>query len=405
MSKLWFLLFALCVAGIKLPEPICNIVDYGAVGDEKTMNTKAIQKAIDTCRSKHEGRVTVLVPEGIYLTGSIVLYSDMTLLLQDCVIKGSTNPKDYPIVGPIPSYSPSRTRMSLIYGENLTNLRIQGNGVIDGQGPYFWRKHRGSPEVMQFRNLRKGSFTGFQMKDSPGWTFRLIYSTDIVIDGLTINAPEDSPCTDAIDIDSTSNVLIQNCLISTGDDVVAIKSGRNAPGRLVNIPSENITVQDCTFSHSHGIAIGSEMSGSVRNVHVRRCRYTNAQRGIRVKTDWGRGGVVENVLFEDIEIDAVGTVIEVDMAYNHAPHTNRTEDIPHFRNIWFRNIRGEANLRAGYFYCLKEAPCEVFLENVDIKAILGWDCEHAKGTATNVHPHLRCLDPMPPPPPPHPTLA
>jgi len=224
--------------------------------------------------------------------------------------------------------------------------------------------------------------------NSPFWTVHPYSSNNVVITDIVVNNPPDSPNTDGIDPDSCSNVYIANSHISDGDDCIAIKSGIDYCGRMYNKSSENILIENCVFGYGHGISIGSEMSGGVRNVTIRNCIANNTQNGARVKTQRGRGGIVEDIVFENITLfNLQDDGIVINMFYSNLPPTNATAT-PIFRNIAIKNYSGTVKA-AGDFECLPESPCtEIVLENVNLKSSNGFTCENVNGTTTNVSPKV-----------------
>ncbi|KAK2395704.1 putative polygalacturonase [Trifolium repens] len=239
----------------KLKNPIKHtafLTDFGAVGDGKTSNTKAFEYAIrNLSQYANDGGALLVVPPGKWLTGSCNLTSHFTLFLQNhAVILGSQDESEWPSFPVLPSYgkgrdAPNGRFSSLIFGTNLTDVVITTfNGTIDGQGSYWWNK-----------------FHKDELKLTRPYLIEII---DIIIQGLNIIAPIDSPNTDGIDPDSCSNVKIEDCQIISGDDCVAIKSGWDNYGIQFGMPSQHIVIRrlKCISPDSAMIALGSEMSGS-----------------------------------------------------------------------------------------------------------------------------------------------
>jgi polygalacturonase len=193
----------------------------------------------------------------------------------------------------------------------------------------------------------------------------------VLIEGVTILAPEGAANTDAIDPSVSRRVKITRCLIDVGDDNVAIKSGRKMPGR--EFACEDITVTDCVFKHGHGMSIGSETRGGVRNVTVRRCQFEGTENGIRIKSSRGRGGLVENVVYEDLTMKDVAGAITITEYYPKIPATDTaqpvTEETPRYQNIRIANVTGTSTKSAGVIVGLPESRLRnVTLENVQISA-------------------------------------
>ncbi|WP_281232903.1 glycoside hydrolase family 28 protein [Flavobacterium gelatinilyticum] len=392
-----------------------NINDFGAVADAKTLNTAAFEKAIKTCSENGGGKV--VVPNGKYLTGAIHLENNVNLHLEDnAEILFSLNPKDYPIVHTswegteLMNYSP------LIYAKNKKNVAITGKGTLNGQADstnwwiwcgakmYGWTKGTPSQNDPQNREvlvdmaekgvpvserifgdgryLRPNFIEFFEcntvlVKDitvinAPFWILHPIKTNNMIIDGVTVNSH--GPNNDGCDPEYSQNIIIKNCTFNTGDDCIAIKSGRDGDGRRVAIPSKNIIVQNCKMIDGHGgVVIGSEISAGVNNVFVENCVMDspNLDRAIRIKTNSKRGGVIENVYVRNLEVGTVKEcVLKLNMFYNvYGSQTGNF--IPTIRNINLENI----NVKNGGKYSVwaegyKESPVEnITLKNVKITKV------------------------------------
>jgi len=213
-----------------------------------------------------------------------------------------------------------------------------------------------------------------------------------------VTAPVWSRNTDCIDPDSSSNVLIRNCTLSGGDDQVAIKSGQDAAGRAFGRPATNITVEDVNIPYGDGLSVGSEMSGGVFNITFRRIKLGDVLHPLRIKTGYGRGGCVRNVVFEDIELASLGQVsgtgITVD-EFDSNIQPNASHDPigwPTVRDVAFRNVRGGA-LTAGVFKCIADVPCVgITLDNVTITSVRGFQCLHVSGSNTGIVRPSSCIN-------------
>ena len=332
-------------------SPVCNIRDYGAVGDNRTKDTHAFVAAIRACPG---GTVHVPGP-GIYLTGAMNFTSGQTLYVSPgATIAASQAIEDYPLVSAFPSYGISRDigwknstcrYGAVIGGFELENVTIRGGGTIDGQGWEFWRKmdlkalNCSRPHLIEFQHARNLLIRDLTLLNSPFWTVHLIYSDTIEVRNLTILAPVDRGNTDGIDPDSSSNVLIRDCYIKTGDDAVAIKSGINYAGLQTNIPSTNITLINITAAGHGGISLGSETSGGIRHIIARDIHMTG-QHGMRIKTCKGRGSVIEDVHVTNAE----GGVV---LYMKHSPGCNSTGPWPAVRNLHFKNVTGPCDFACG----------------------------------------------------------
>jgi len=224
------------------------------------------------------------------------------------------------------------------------------------------------------------------LQNSPFWNVHPTFCNQIEIYNLNIYAPYTYHNTDGIDPDSSNNTHIHDCTIDVGDDCIAIKSGKDLNGRQVGMPTENLLIERMQFKHGHEVAIGSEMSGGVRNVTIKNCDCSGTDRALRIKTCRGRGGVVENIRYEDFTVPNVTEVININMYYCTNPIT--PEGTPTFRNIYANNFTASLATTAGEVMCLPESPCtNVTFNNIHVKNYTnGFTCEYAYGTQTNVTP-------------------
>jgi polygalacturonase len=222
---------------------------------------------------------------------------------------------------------------------------------------------------------------GISLKNPPMWTVHPIYCENVTVDGISIHNPADSPNTDGINPDACKYMHISNCHISVGDDCITIKSGRDEDGRRVGRACENITITNCTMLDGHGgIVIGSEMSGDVRKVTISNCVFDGTDRGIRIKSMRGRGGVVEeirvsNIVMKNIKEEAV----KLNMFYHTTPDEPVSERTPSFRNIHLSNITVSQSQKAGFLLGLAELPIEnITFNNININAKTGFTIKDAK---------------------------
>jgi len=359
-----------------------NIKDFGAVANAQYNNTEAFRNAIKKCAE--EGGGTVIVGPGKYYTGPIHLESNINLHLEEgAEILFSTNPADYPLVHTswegteLMNYSP------LIYAYGKTNVAVTGKGTLNGQATeanwwpwagkgYGFKKgmpsqadplnrdrlvqlaedgvpvkdrvfgdgHYIRPSFIQFFECKNVMLKDVKIVNAPFWIIHPIKCTDVIVDGLTITSH--GPNNDGCDPEYCRNVIIRNCSFNTGDDCIAIKSGRDGDGRRVNIPSENIVVQNCKMFDGHGgVTMGSEISAGVRNVFVDNCDMDSPEldRAIRIKSNTRRGGFVENVYVRNVRIGQVKeSVLGIDMFYSI--HGNQTGNyLPVVRNIFIENVK------------------------------------------------------------------
>lgn len=373
----------------------CNVRDFGAKGDGKTKDTVALQKAIDSCAAQGG---TVLLPAGTYVSAPLVLKSNVTLRLEkDAEILGSPDHADYPpmTMFKLPDLQP------LISATNASNIAIEGEGTIDGNGESWWQEARSikdhgvlgnhpRPKLIIFDHCKNVRVEGVTIQNSPMWQLVPYYTDGIVIRNVRILAPQHSPNTDAIDPFSSSNVVIDHVYSDVGDDNVAIKSGPiNSPGP--DEPSRNITITDCTFMHGHGLSIGSELAGGAQNVVAERIRFEGTDQGIRVKSNRDRGNDIGNFVFRDITMKDVKTAILISEYYPKVmPPANEAPQpvgrlTPHFHDIVLENVTATGSKTAGVIVGLPESPVKnVVLKNVKLSAEEGLTIGNAQVTATGL---------------------
>ncbi|OMO64135.1 Glycoside hydrolase, family 28 [Corchorus capsularis] len=335
-----------------------TITEFGAVGDGVTLNTKAFQNAIFYLNSfADKGGAKLFVPAGRWLTGSFDLISHLTLWLdKDAVILGSMNSDDWPVVDPLPSYGrgrelPGGRHRSLIYGRNLTDVIITGdNGTIDGQGSIWWNWFRSEtlnytrPHLVELMNSTGVIISNLTFLNSPFWTIHPVYCSHVRVQNVTILAPLDSPNTDGIDPDSSDDVCIEDCYISTGDDLIAIKSGWDEYGIAYGRPSRNISIRGLTGHNRNGsgIAFGSEMSGGVSEIHAENIYFFNTSTAIKFKTARGRGGYVRNIHISNVTLSDVDIAIRFEG--NFSQHPDEFYDpnaLPVIERITFKDVIGD----------------------------------------------------------------
>ena len=364
----------------RFPKRTLYLNRFGAKPDGRTDCTAAFRRAIDQCSKAGGGKV--VVPEGTYLTGAIHLKSNVNLEVSEgATIKFSTNPKDYlPVVFSrwegveLFNYSP------FIYAFEQRNIAITGKGTLDGQSnnehwwpwngrpQYGWKEGMGQqrpdrtqllamaekglpvrervfgeghylrPQFIQPYRCQNVLIDGVTILNSPMWEIHPVLCRNVIVQNVHINSH--GPNNDGCDPESCSDVLIKDCYFDTGDDCIAIKSGRNADGRRLHTPTENIIVQDCFMKDGHGgITVGSEISGGVRNLFAENCRLDspNLDHALRVKNNAMRGGLLENLHFRNIEVGQVAhAVITIDFNYEEGAKGSFT---PVVRNYTVDNLR------------------------------------------------------------------
>jgi polygalacturonase len=365
------------------PDRDVRVTDHGAVGDGTTDNTAAFRAAIQACASAGGGRV--VVPEGRWLTGPIHLRSNVNLHVgRGAVIAFSQDPEHYlPAVFTrwegmeMMGYSP------LIYAFEQENVAVTGEGTLDGQGdethwwPWkgAWKTHpewangdtqraardrlgemveagvpveqrvftTGSflrPQFIQPYRCRNVLIEGVTILRSPMWEINPVLCTNVTVRGVQIRTH--GPNNDGCNPESCRDVLIERCVFDTGDDCIAIKSGRNADGRRIGLPSENIVIRGCRMKEGHGgVTLGSEISGHVRNVFVEDCEMDspNLDRALRFKNNALRGGILENVYMRNVRVGQVAdAVLSVDLYYEEGQQGPYT---PVVRNVELRNVTSQ----------------------------------------------------------------
>lgn len=398
-----------CLDGRALPKRAheASIADFGAIGDGVTLNTHAFQAAIARLQLfSSQGGSQLSIPKGSWLTGSFNLTSNFTLYLhKDAVILASQNTSDWPVIDPLPSYGRGRERpggrhISLIHGENLMDVVITGeNGTIDGQGSGWWEmwynhtlEHtRG--HLVELISSQKIIISNVVLRNSPFWNIHPVYCDDVVVKDVSIFAPSSSPNTDGIDPDSTTNVCIEDCYINNGDDLIALKSGWDEYGIAYGRPSANIVVRRVTGSTPFsGIAIGSEMSGGVRDVLIEDVHIFNTGTGIRIKTAPGRGGYVTNITISGMTMETVQKAIDITTNAGEHPDANFDPSaIPPVKGIVIDNIVGRHVSSPGRFLGLQESPLlSICLSNIslNLSSLSTWSCTYVEGAASSVYPPM-----------------
>jgi len=395
----------------KAKPEIFDITSFGAVADGRTMNTEAIQKAIDTC--SYGGKV--YVPKGVFLTGAIYLKSNMTLYIEEGgVLLGSPDTADYPLMKYRFEGLETTCYASLINtrnsnGERFENIIIEGPGKIDANGCALRKKevseNGGKPgRAICIRNTDNLYLKDITVKQSPAWCVHFIYCNHVSINNIKVYTRQDEDgkrymniCNgDGIDPDSSSDVYIFNSVIASQDDCIAIKSGRDAEGRMVGIPSENIRITNCTFKSGFGVAVGSEASGSVRNVFVQDCSFDNVYSVATIKASRGRGGVIKNVRYEDIiyqnhslefsDCRWFRGAINIDQFYSHEIFdVDKAEEMndgtPVIQDIYFKNILLDTYAgNAIYLAGLPESHLKnIYFENVKATGKYGFKAYNVDG--------------------------
>ncbi len=304
----------LCAADLSAaPGASFNVRQFGAAGDGRAKDTAALQKALDACAAAGGG--TVVVPAGVYLTGSVVLGANTTLKLErGASLVGSPDIADYPVVQVRWEGEFRPGHRALIAAEKADHLAIEGPGAIYGPpiSVAQLRDPRGPPliELAEASHVR---LEGFTTQYERLWSIHLLFCRDLTARNLVIRSV--APNGDGIDVDSCQDVLIEHCDINTGDDAIALKSGRGLAAARLGRPTENVVIRDCTLVSSifAGLAFGSEMSGGIRHIRVERCVISGRQNGISIKSRNGRGGYFEDITGEDLTLIDAGTFLDLNL--------------------------------------------------------------------------------------------
>jgi polygalacturonase len=386
----------------RFPDRVFDIVQYGAAADGRKDSTAGIASAIDACARAGGGRV--LVPPGEFRTGPVHLKSNIDLHLDEgSTLKFSRDPQQYlPVVLTRFESTECMNYSPLIYAIEQTNVAVTGAGTLDGQADReHWWPWKGSardggkpgaptqkadadalvamgekdvpvsrrifgeghylrPAFVQPYRCANVLIEGVSIRNSPMWELNPVLCRNVTVRGVKIASF--GPNNDGCDPECCAGVLIEGCVFETGDDCIAIKSGRNRDGRRVGAPCEDIVIRDCTMKDGHGgVALGSEGSGGIRNVFIDHCRMDspNLQRALRLKTNTFRGGSYENVYFTNTTVGQVAeAVVEVDFFY---PEYDNREGRggpfqPRVSNVVVENVTSRSSKRAVYLRGYENAP-------------------------------------------------
>ena len=406
------------------PDRVFDVTRYGAVGDGATDCTGAFRDAIDACSRAGGGRV--LVPAGRFLTGAIHLKSNVELhVVREGTIAFSNDPAKYlPAVFTrwegveLIGYSP------FIYAFEQENVAITGEGTLDGQsGPEHWWPWKGNreygwtqgqpnqipartklfqmaedgvpvaqrvfaegsylrPQFIQPYRCRNVLISGVTIRNSPMWEIHPVLCTNVTVSGVHIDSH--GPNNDGCDPESCRDVLIENTSFDTGDDCIAIKSGRNADGRRLATPTEHVVIRGCHMQDGHGgVTIGSEISGGVRYVFAERCKMNSPRldRVLRLKNNAARGGVLEHIYMRDVSVGEVAeSVLAIDFQYEEGPNGKY---VPVVRDVEMRNVTSRKSTYALY---LRGFP------NSAISDVRIVDCDFANVAKPNVVEYVQGIE-------------
>lgn len=447
-------LFLFTGANCSAAQRVLRIRDFGAVGNGKTLDTAALQKALNAAAA--DGGATVIVQPGVYLSGSLFIKSHTRLVLdKGATILGTTQKSAYPRVETRAAGINMRWPAALVNVAGQTDVSIEGPGTIDGNGEPWWHdfwsqlpayKSRGlrwaldydvqRPELLRiYKSSSVHIGNGLLLKRSAFWTLHICYSTHVTVDGVTIrdNPPDGArgPSTDGVDIDSSKRILVEKVDIENNDDGICLKAGMNADGLRVDRPTEDVVIRDSIIRQGiSGIAIGSDTAGGFKNIKISNITILSGVRyGIYFKSTHTRGGWTKNIKISNVKMHGVKTAILVDLNYFPAFSTPKippgiknnlppglhsipsfwsilTEPvppklgIPHFRDITLEDIQATNVGTAFSVNAIPSAPLVHFtLKNISIHAkdagrihyATGWKFRNVKIWATNPKP-LQLVD-------------
>jgi polygalacturonase len=434
------------------PGKAYPVTEFGAVGDGRTVNTGAIQRAIDTCAAAGGG--TVIIPRagetGTFLSGALFLKRGTHLLVEkEATLKATINPADYPIIDTRFEGIERPFMAGFINATDLDGITLSGEGSIDGSGDDWTRAFAGfgrgargrggtgatqpgtqpaaqaapavrpppvqtqfdpavprrvltptatpaehtlvgagsnRPRLVLFTNCTNSAVRDLTLQNQAVWCLHILYCTDVLVDNVTIRDPTRRvPSSDGIDIDSSRRVRVARTTIDVNDDCISIKSGKDVDGRRVNRPCEEILIVDSHMAYGHGgVAMGSEVSGMIRNVEVRNTRIDSDNWApIRFKSQPTRGGLVENVVYRDIKLENTRQAFEFNLEWNVGRTPGSGVRMPtKIRNIYLINVTGTVR-SGGSIHGLPDSPIEnILFQNCDIKATTGLRIDNAAGLDT-----------------------
>ena len=417
-----------------------NILDFGAKGDGETVNTTAINYAIQQCARDGGGRV--IIPRGVWLTGPIDLASHIDLHLEKgALLLFSSDFDDYKLIASSFAGVNQVRCTSPVNAVNLENIAITGEGIIDGSGDAWrpvkrfkmpdrqwnelissggvvderdgiWWPSREAmngadyisslgdsaslqdyapardflrPVMIRLVNCKQVLLDGPVFQNSPAWNIHPLLCENVIIRNITVRNPWYSQNGDGLDLESCKNVMVTDCGFDVGDDAICLKSGKDEFGRKRGIPCENIMIRNCTVYSGHGgVSIGSEMSGGVRNVWVTDCTFMGTDVGVRFKSMRGRGGIVENLHFQRIRmVNIKNQAILFDLFYESDPDMGGepvfNSGTPVFRDISFTDITSLNAQTAVFIRGLPESTIrDIQFENLLSSSRDGIQCTYAE---------------------------
>lgn len=386
-----------------------SILEFGAVGDGKTLNTIAFQNAIFYLKSfADKGGARLYVPRGRWLTGSFNLTSHLTLFLEKgAVILGSQDPSHWEIVDPLPSYGrgielPGRRYQGLVSGYNLRDVVITGNnGTIDGQGSVWWNLFKSHflnysrPHLVEFVDSDYIVASNLTFLNSPAYNIHTVYCSNVRIQNISVYAPPESPFTVGIVPDSTDKVCIEGTNISMGYDAIALKSGWDEYGITYGRPTTKVHLRHLHLQAFTGsaLALGSEMSGGIFSIIVEQLHIGGSLNGIEFRTTAGRGGYIKEVITSNVSMENVHTAFSATGHFGSHPDDDYDPNaLPVLDRITFQNVVGTNITVAGSFTGIQESPfSSICLSNISLSVTpcassTSWFCSNVLGFSQSVFP-------------------
>lgn len=431
------------VAAPVIPNTEMNVTDFGGAGDGVTLNTEAFAKAIAALADKGGGEL--IVPPGIWLTGAIQLRSHINLHLErGALIKFSGDFNLYPLTVIDMKGEKAVDSISPIFGQNLESIAITGEGIIDGGGDAWRPVKRGKlgdsdwkalvksggvtnekddswwpspavrdgekavdelrksgsldltkyelyhqylrPKMIRLIGCQKVLLEGVTFQNPPNWTLNPSLCEDVELLDVKVHNSPIAQNSDALDLESCRRAIIRDCTFDAGDDGICLKSGQDAAGRRIGVPTEDVLIEGCTVYHAHGgFTIGSEMSGGIRNVRVDNCTFMGTDVGLRFKSTRGRGGVVEKIYVSNVRMTDIGSdTINFNLYYGGKSPLDQpasaaddavppvTVETPQFRDIHIENVICRGAQKAIVLEGLPEMPVrDITFKNVSITAQAG----------------------------------